>query len=94
MGMVSVENSNDILEKMKKKQEEEKRNKPVGKKNNITITGMSSIEYAKTHKPKGFLIDRLIYENSLGMLVAPSKCNKSTLAYNIALAVATGIPCI
>lgn len=57
---------------------------------------MSSEEYLNSDigKEKGFLIDRLIPENSLGMLVAPAKCNKTTLAYDIALSVATGKDCI
>ena len=48
---------------------------------------MSSEEYLNSDigKEKGFLIDRLIPENSWGMLVAPAKCNKTTLAYDIAL---------
>ena len=67
--------------------------KPKGKR---PLLVMSSEEYLNSDigKEKGFLIDRLIPENSLGMLVAPAKCNKTTLAYDIALSVATGKECI
>lgn len=57
---------------------------------------MSSGEYLESGigKSKGFLIERLIPSSSIGMLVAPAKTNKTTFAYDIALSVATGKPCI
>lgn len=41
-----------------------------------------------------WLIEELIPQGRIGLLTAPSKCNKTTLAWNIALAVAEGKDCI
>ena len=65
--------------------------KPLEKKRK-SLAIMSSLEYLNSDigKPREFLIDRLIPQSSIGMLVAPAKTNKTTIAYDIALSVATG----
>lgn len=69
--------------------------KPLEKKRK-SLAIMSSLEYLNSDigKPREFLIDRLIPQGSIGMLVAPAKTNKTTIAYDIALSVATGKDCM
>lgn len=57
---------------------------------------MSAKDYEQSDLGKvgDWLIEELIPESRVGLLTAPSKCNKTTLAWNIALSVAEGKDCI